>query len=131
MPEFQRLGDINSFRGAIVEEPQMIRRESTNSSSDWILIPQVEHAQLAAELADHWSDLAGGVGLGRQRRTLVEAIRRHDDGWRTWDERPAIDPESGIPLDFTERTAQESHQNLEGFDRVRQRLGALGYLGHC
>ena len=108
----------------------MIRRATANSGSEWILIPQVEHARLAAELAAGWSDLAGGVGLGPHRDILVEAVRRHDDGWRTWDEQLAVDPQTGIPRDFTERTAEESHRIWKASIESGRGLGTFGSLGY-
>ena len=75
----------------------MIRRDDGN---DWLLISQIDHARLAADIATVW---------GRDEIVelpncdqLVTAIRKHDDGWRDWELTPQIDPVNGRPRSFTE-----------------------------
>ncbi|MFG0334180.1 MAG: DUF3891 family protein [Maioricimonas sp. JB049] len=81
----------------------MIRRTSENS---WLLIPQTEHARIAAELARAWGNSRfAPLSLADW---LVPAIRHHDDGWTDWDNSPQTDPESGTPRDFTEMPIAES-----------------------
>jgi len=75
----------------------MIRRED---GSDWLIISQIDHAHLAAELAGAWRH--PGDGKSTVTDLLLHAIRCHDDGWREWDAHPEIDPENGIPRQFTE-----------------------------
>jgi len=75
----------------------MIRRDDGH---DWLLIPQVQHAHLAADIAAVWrNDLVSPLLLAEQ---LISAIRHHDDGWAEWEQSPQIDPETGIPREFTE-----------------------------
>ncbi len=75
----------------------MIRR---NDGNDWLIISQVDHAHLAAEIATVWgNDVVPALPLPE---LLVPAIQDHDDGWREWEKTPQIDPETGWPRDFTE-----------------------------
>jgi len=75
----------------------MIRRDDGN---DWLLISQVDHAHLAAEIAE---------ALGNENMPalplpdlLIPAIREHDEGWREWEHAPEVDPDTGHPRGFTE-----------------------------
>jgi hypothetical protein len=63
---------------------------------EWILVRQLDHALHAGGLADAWSE----GGLGPLHPGLVTAARLHDIGWREWDERPTVDPETGGPANF-------------------------------
>lgn len=62
----------------------------------WLLISQIEHARIAAEIADVWRlptllmDLADDFQF---------AVRHHDDGWAQWDSAPTVN-EDGRPRDF-------------------------------
>ena len=80
----------------------MIRREVrvTDGTSQWMLIPQVEHARLSGELAAHWG--AGSSGGIPCRDQVLPAIYHHDDGWWQWDSAPELDPEWGRPYAFNE-----------------------------
>ncbi|MEX0938015.1 MAG: DUF3891 family protein [Pirellulales bacterium] len=80
----------------------MIRRPHGNPAEpqQWLLIPQIDHAHLAGELAGAWGNdrfapLPGG-------EEALAAIYAHDDGWRAWDAAPDIDPETGRPRNFLE-----------------------------
>src|SRR5690606_9345846 len=74
----------------------MIRRETTG---DWLLISQVDHAQIAGTLAAAWGrDPIPALPL---REWLVPAIRDHDEGWRDWEGKPGV-TEEGLPRQFTE-----------------------------
>ena len=88
----------------------MIRRDTTgpDQTPAWILISQIQHAQVAAELASHWvgyEPLTAGSPL---REMLLASIARHDDGWQQWDQSPQIDPLRGRPFDFTEMPPDDS-----------------------
>ncbi|MBT4863827.1 MAG: DUF3891 family protein [Planctomycetaceae bacterium] len=75
----------------------MIRRDDGN---DWLLFSQVDHAHLAAELAEVWgNDTVPAIPLPH---LLIPAIRDHDEGWREWERSPELNPDSGDPRDFTE-----------------------------
>ncbi len=112
----------------------MIRRDATNSldgSKQWILIPQIEHARLAGELAKHWG--AGPFARLEPRDELVWAIAHHDDGWRDWDENPQVDPRSGRPRSFTEMEIDDSVSIWTGSIETAAAAGPLeGYVvaGH-
>ncbi|TWU09023.1 hypothetical protein CA54_42630 [Symmachiella macrocystis] len=75
----------------------MIRREQ---GADWLIVSQVDHARLAAELAQVWRhSIASSWGISE---LLFHAVLKHDDGWRAWETGLEIDPANGIPRDFTE-----------------------------
>jgi len=75
----------------------MIRRDHED---DWLLIAQIDHARLAAEIAAVWgNDVVPPLPVSD---LLVPAIRHHDDGWQKWAAAPQIDPDTGRPLNFTE-----------------------------
>ncbi len=76
----------------------MIRRDGANDS--WLLISQVDHAHLAAEIAAVWGNAQ--VPPLPHEHQLVLAVRDHDDGWQEWRRSPTIDPETGLPRNFTE-----------------------------
>ena len=78
----------------------MIRREA---GENWLLISQVDHAHLAAEMATAWETPALPEPDG-----LLPAIRDHDEGWREWERLPDIDPQTGLPRNFTEMPASEA-----------------------
>ncbi|MEZ6069080.1 MAG: DUF3891 family protein [Pirellulales bacterium] len=82
----------------------MIRRDCTfDDASAWAIIPQLAHARLAGRLAEM-------LDVGRfpllatpqLRPVLLDAVRRHDDGWAPWDPYLQVDPQSGAPRQFTE-----------------------------
>ena len=75
----------------------MIRRES---GDHWLLIRQIDHARLAAEIAAAWGNRS--VPKLPEAPLLIPMIRDHDHGWREWGDSPRIDPESGVPRNFTE-----------------------------
>lgn len=91
----------------------MIRRDDHDH---WYLIPQIEHARLAAEVARHWgNDDTPPLPLAE---LLVQAVRHHDDGWHAWDypQRSAtplagkerIDSDTGWPRSFIEMRMADS-----------------------
>lgn len=81
----------------------MIRRESEKS---WVLISQVDHAVISAEVAAAWgNDAVHALPL---RNELLRAIRLHDDGWPSWEAWPSVDPKTGVPRDFTEMPMAEA-----------------------
>lgn len=78
----------------------MIRRVQDN---DWLLISQLEHARIAAELAEAWD--TEELSEFPHRDELLSAIRHHDDGWAAWELAPTIN-QQGEPRDFTEMSMQ-------------------------
>lgn len=75
----------------------MIRRDDP---PDWLLIRQIDHARVAGEIAAVWE--IGEADLRPLGDQLFLAVRRHDDGWQTWEAAPEIDPDTGVPRSFTE-----------------------------
>jgi Protein of unknown function (DUF3891) len=92
---------------------------------EWILIRQLDHARHAGELADAWS----GGPFGPLRAPLIDAARLHDVGWRTWDERPTVDPSTGGPANFP-TVADTHHAGFygEGIREVTRTDPYAGYL---
>lgn len=92
----------------------MIRRNVPlgEEPEKWLLLSQVEHARVSAELARAWGggqvpELVCGEDahdphLQDVRQELLAAILHHDDGWAAWEADPAIDVEHGRPYTFTE-----------------------------
>lgn len=62
----------------------------------WLLISQVQHARLAAEIARNWHLPDELSGL---RECFLFAVAYHDEGWKTWERAPTID-EDGGPRNF-------------------------------
>jgi hypothetical protein len=96
----------------------MIRRDD---GGDWLLIDQIQHARLAADIARAWGneqfkplarDVPAAVAARGDERpdedwrlarlAIQVAVSRHDDGWSRWDWDPRVDPRSGQPRDFRE-----------------------------
>ena len=63
----------------------------------WQIVLQTDHADLSGQLAAAW----GGPGFARPEpyEPLLQAARRHDDGWATWEQHPRLD-EDGAPQSF-------------------------------
>ena len=87
------------------------------------MIAQIEHARLAARLAEHWG--AGDFAPLWPRRELLWAIEHHDDGWRDWDVAPGIDPDSGWPRSFTEMDPVDSAAIWSASIDTARRAGPL------
>lgn len=81
----------------------MIRRDA---GDDWLLISQIDHAHLAAEIASVWGN--DDIEPLPMADLLVPAIRDHDEGWRAWESAPQIDPNLGWPRNFTEMPMQDA-----------------------
>jgi hypothetical protein len=96
----------------------MIRRDD---GGDWLIIEQIKHANLAAEIARVWGNdqfepltRLSDPSIGYKRpldeeyeRTLAvlafsQGVAHHDDGWSEWDWAPRIDSRTGKPRDFRE-----------------------------
>jgi hypothetical protein len=90
----------------------MIRRDVrlADGAAGWMLISQIEHARISAELA---SKCMGRFGVSPERGwssstpaavrdDVLAAILHHDDGWAEWERAPQLDRVTGRPLTFTE-----------------------------
>lgn len=65
-----------------------------DGGSAWQVVLQTDHADLSAGFARVWAE------RGPRHDSLVLATERHDDGWSVWEQAPAIDRETGRPLNF-------------------------------
>ena len=81
----------------------MIRRDDRG---DWLILPQIEHARLAGELALAWGNER--VRSLADFPKLLWGVAHHDDGWREWDEAPRLKPETGFPRNFMEMRMRDS-----------------------
>lgn len=111
----------------------MIRREPApdEPADSWILIPQIAHAVLAANLAQHWGQPP--VAELEPRDPLLWAVAHHDDGWEHWDAPPRFDAALGRPRSFTEMALGESFAIWSAsIDRAERRgpLEAWLIAGH-
>jgi hypothetical protein len=62
----------------------------------WLLTPQVEHARLSGLIAASWN-----FPGEKPSDEVIQAIRRHDDGWKEADEKPLVNG-AGAPMNFDE-----------------------------
>jgi Protein of unknown function (DUF3891) len=69
----------------------VIVRERGN---DWQVVLQIDHEDLSGAFARAWAD------RGRRHGSLAIAAARHDDGWAVWERAPAVEPETGKPVNF-------------------------------
>ena len=105
----------------------MIRRPL--GTDHWILIPQIAHARLAGQLAEHWRLPA--FGDLQPHDELVAAIAHHDDGWENWDRHPSV--AQGKPISFLEMPLGEATAIWRASIERASELGpAAGYVvaGH-
>jgi hypothetical protein len=65
-----------------------------DAGSSWQVVLQTDHADLSAEMARRWSDLDAG------KESVILATERHDDGWAVWEQAPAVEAETGRPINF-------------------------------
>jgi hypothetical protein len=89
----------------------------TRRGPNLYLVKQVDHGELAGEIAQAWgNDLFDRPG---HRESSCIAATKHDEGWRSFDDRPAMNVKEGRPLQFLE-IAMEDHIPLErsGVDAV-------------
>ena len=105
----------------------MIRRDAqlADGAAAWILISQVEHARISAELAEHCLGRFHSATIGEVRNEVLAAIRHHDDGWLQWEESPRLHAESGRPVSFMELETAEA---LSIWSRSIERAATHGPL---
>lgn len=91
-----------------------------------LLVRQVDHQEQCGAMAEAWG--GDGFAMPAHAGSLIEAARRHDEGWRAWEARPGVD-EGGRPVNFPDidRTA---HVTLyrEGIDTVERRDPRAGLI---
>lgn len=102
----------------------MIRRniQLDGNQQGWMFISQPDHALLAALLAKDWRDFPLPDSC---REEFETGIIHHDDGWYRWEERPTINPSTGVPREFTEMRFAESLRIWQDSIDVAQQIGPL------
>jgi hypothetical protein len=88
----------------------MIRRDAKlpDGAAAWVLISQIEHARISAQLAAHCVGFFSDPALTDVRREVLTAIARHDDGWGEWEQAPRIDAKLHRPVSFMELELSEA-----------------------
>ena len=72
----------------------------TRRGSDLYLVKQVDHGELAGELARAWGNELFEVPAPLDSACIAAA--KHDEGWRPWDDGPAFNLQGSRPLHFLE-----------------------------
>ncbi len=88
-----------------------------------MLISQIEHARLSAELAAHCRGVFAEPSAHRDE--VIAAILHHDDGWAEWERAPRLDPQLARPLSFTELEPAEATAIWTGSIGVAAAIGPL------
>jgi hypothetical protein len=89
----------------------VIRRDAQlpDGAAAWVLISQIEHARISAQLATHCTGRFGaGEVSGDIRREVLAAIEHHDDGWAEWERSPRLHLKTGKPVSFMELEPREA-----------------------
>lgn len=105
----------------------MIRRPlpTDDGPARWALIPQIEHARLAGQLAAQWPRRLPDPRLDED---LLWAVDHHDDGWAEWDRQPRLD-EEGKPREFREMVTKDSWKIWsDSIDLAEQRSALAAFL---
>ena len=96
-------------------------------ASELLLIRQTDHAALSGDFAAHWGN-AEFAPLA-PRESMVTAAAHHDDGWRSWEEAPRVDPRTQRPYQFTDLPlAEHAAFYLTGVDDVAGRDTYAGLM---
>ena len=67
-----------------------------------LAIKQEDHAAFAAFLLEHWS--AHNFLHDPEREQIILATREHDNGWEKVDDAAKVEPDTCLPLQFTDVT---------------------------
>jgi hypothetical protein len=70
-----------------------------------LAIGQLSHAWLSGQLAREWGNER--FGAPEPREEIVLGAQQHDIGWAMFDREPPFNPDSGLPRNFLEITAEE------------------------
>jgi len=62
----------------------------------WLAVTQAAHAAMAGVFADAWEE--DRFPAPDRAADLRLAIREHELGWAEWDQRPELDPATGLPF---------------------------------
>lgn len=114
----------------------MIRRDVrlADGQPGWMLISQLEHARVSAELARQViarfpagsePSASDASALERVRREVLAAIQYHDDGWFQWEIEVPIDPARGVTPSFTELAAADAVEIWSASIATAEAIGPL------
>lgn len=99
----------------------------TRRGSDLYLVKQVDHGELAGQLARAWGNELFEVPTPLDASCTAAA--KHDEGWRPWDERPAFNVQESRPLHFLEISMKDHiplyHAGVEAVARMDAYAGLL------
>jgi len=77
----------------------------TRRGTNLYLVKQVDHGELAGEIARAWGNEQFDPPTHHPSSCLAAA--KHDEGWRSWDDGPAMNDQEARPLHFLEIGIQE------------------------
>lgn len=77
----------------------------TRRGGELFMVRQVDHGELAGEIARAWGNERFDPPAHPESACLAAA--RHDEGWRSWDDRPAMNEKEARPLHFLEIAMQD------------------------
>lgn len=75
----------------------MIRRKLNGG---WLIVTQPDHARLAGDLARHWGN--DEFPSPKPVEEVLLAVKEHDNGWREIDALARLNPDNGLPYNFSE-----------------------------
>src|SRR2546422_8828615 len=90
-----------------------------------LVVTQPHHAELAGQLAAHWGN--GGFHELEPLLPMIRAANEHDNGWREGDNRPTVDPKTGLPYTFA-TLSYGGHARIY-WRRISVRTGGGASLG--
>lgn len=99
----------------------------TRRGSDLYLVKQVDHGELAGQLAGAWGNESFEAPTPFD--SACTAAAKHDEGWRPWDDRPAFNQHEARPLHFLEISMEDHiplyHAGVEAVAKLDAYAGVL------
>lgn len=102
-------------------------RGNDEGHGEWIVTRQIDHAEVAGQLAGHWGNEAFGLPIHRE--SVVLACGRHDEAWRDLDAHPRLNPVTSQPHSFLSMPLDVLlPAYIDGADRVGRIDPYAGFL---
>lgn len=98
----------------------MIRRRRNDDS--WVIIRQIDHANLSHQLAKHWGNDSFAPIINDE---TLDAILHHDDGWQCWDDQLHFRENQTEPIAFNEMSWIDTQPIWEASIAAARQLGPL------